>query len=220
MSNKVANKSLIITLLLVSSFVLQAQKVGLVLSGGAAKGIAHIGVMKALEENDIPIDYVVGTSMGAVVGSLYAAGFSPEEIEAIVTNPNFENWINGVSSERYQYNYTKSQDDASWLTVDLLLDKNFKASISTPLANDIIINFLLNEYLGQAARAANYNFNNLFVPFKAVAADIFSESVVKLDTGSLMQATRSSMAVPFFYRPIRINTYLMEAYMIIFLWTL
>jgi len=86
MSNKVANKSLIITLLLVSSFVLQAQKVGLVLSGGAAKGIAHIGVMKALEENDIPIDYVVGTSMGAVVGSLYAAGFSPEEIEAIVTN--------------------------------------------------------------------------------------------------------------------------------------
>ena len=124
MSNKVANKSLIITLLLVSSFVLQAQKVGLVLSGGAAKGIAHIGVMKALEENDIPIDYVVGTSMGAVVGSLYAAGFSPEEIEAIVTNPNFENWINGVSSERYQYNYTKSQDDASWLTVDLLLDKN------------------------------------------------------------------------------------------------
>ena len=78
MSNKVANKSLIITLLLFSSFVLQAQKVGLVLSGGAAKGIAHIGVMKALEENDIPIDYVVGTSMGAVVGSLYAAGFSPE----------------------------------------------------------------------------------------------------------------------------------------------
>tara|TARA_R110000796_G_scaffold96719_1_gene202951 strand:- start:352490 stop:354820 length:2331 start_codon:yes stop_codon:yes gene_type:complete len=211
MSNKVANKSLIITLLLFSSFVLQAQKVGLVLSGGAAKGIAHIGVMKALEENDIPIDYVVGTSMGAVVGSLYAAGFSPEEIEAIVTNPNFENWINGVSSERYQYNYTKSQDDASWLTVDLLLDKNFKASISTPLANDIIINFLLNEYLGQAARVANYNFNNLFVPFKAVAADIFSESVVKLDTGSLMQATRSSMAVPFFYRPIKFqNQYIFD----------
>ncbi|KYG84523.1 hypothetical protein AWW67_05275 [Roseivirga seohaensis] len=211
MSIKIANRSLVIALLLCSSFILHAQKVGLVLSGGAAKGIAHIGVMKALEENNIPIDYVVGTSMGAVVGSLYAAGFSPEEIEIIVTNPNFENWINGVSSERYQYNYTKSQDDASWLTVDLLLDKNLKASISTPLANDIIINFLLNEYLGQAAKAADYNFDNLFVPFKAVAADIFSEKVVRLDTGSLMQATRSSMAVPFFYRPIKFqNQYIFD----------
>lgn len=211
MSIKVVKRSLIITLLLYSSFIAQAQKVGLVLSGGAAKGIAHIGVMKALEENDIPIDYVVGTSMGAVVGSLYSAGFSPEEIEKIVTNPNFEDWINGVSSERYQYNYTKSQDDASWVTVDLLFDKNFQASISTPLANDIIINFLLNEYLGQAAQAANYNFSHLFVPFKAVAADIFSEKVVKLDTGSLMQATRSSMAVPFFYRPIKFqNQYIFD----------
>ncbi|WP_323755481.1 patatin-like phospholipase family protein [Roseivirga sp.] len=208
---RIVNKSLIITLLLCSSFIIHAQKVGLVLSGGAAKGIAHIGVMKALEENNIPIDYVVGTSMGAVVGSLYAAGFSPEEIEIIVTNPNFEDWINGKSSERYQYNYTKSLDDASWITVDLLFDKDFQASISTPLANDIIINFLLNEYLGQAAQAANYNFDHLFVPFKAVAADIFSEKVVRLDTGSLMQATRSSMAVPFFYRPIKFqNQYIFD----------
>ncbi|MGW8121778.1 patatin-like phospholipase family protein [Roseivirga echinicomitans] len=204
-------KSVVFSLLLCSSLIAQGQKVGLVLSGGAAKGIAHIGVMKALEENDIPIDYIVGTSMGAVVGSLYASGFSPEEIEAIVSNPNFEDWINGKSTERYQYNYTKSQDDASWITVGLLFDKNFQASINTPLANDIIINFLLNEYLGQAAKAANYNFDNLFVPFKAIAADIFSEKVVKLDTGSLMQATRSSMAVPFFYRPIKFqNQYMFD----------
>ena len=191
--------------------MLNAQKVGLVMSGGAAKGIAHVGVIKALEENNIPIDYVVGTSMGAVVGSLYSAGFSPEEMEAIMLNPSFESWINGSSSDRYQYNYTKSQDDASWLTVDLLFDQNFQASISTPLANDIIINFMLNEFLGQAAQASNYNFDNLFVPFKAIAADIFSEKVVKLDSGSLMQATRSSMAVPFFYRPIKFqNQYVFD----------
>ena len=181
------------------------------MSGGAAKGIAHVGVIKALEENNIPIDYIVGTSMGAVVGSLYAAGFSPEEIEGIMLNPSFESWINGSSSDRYQYNYTKSQDDPSWLTVDLLFDQNFQASVNTPLANDIIINFILNEYLGQAAQKSNYNFDNLFIPFKAIAADIFSEKVVKLDSGSLMQATRASMAVPFFYRPIKFqNQYVFD----------
>ena len=71
--------SLIITLLSLS-FPLSAQKVGLVLSGGGAKGMAHIGVIRALEENGIPIDYIAGTSMGAVIGSLYAMGYSPDEM--------------------------------------------------------------------------------------------------------------------------------------------
>lgn len=211
MSSTALNKYIITVLLLCVAFLLKAQKVGVVMSGGAAKGIAHIGVLKALEENNIPIDYVVGTSMGAVVGSLYAAGYSPEEIERIAMNPAFEDWVNGSSTERYQYNYTKSQDNASWLAVDLLFNENFKASINTPLANDLIINFILNEYLGQAAQKANYDFDNLFVPFKAVAAEIFSEKVVRLDSGSLMQATRSSMAVPFFYRPIKfMNQYIFD----------
>ena len=92
------------------------------MSGGAAKGIAHIGVLKALEENGIPIDYVIGTSMGAVVGSLYAAGYSPEEIAEIALNPSFKDWVNGTSSDTYQYNYTKSQVDASLASVDLLFN--------------------------------------------------------------------------------------------------
>jgi NTE family protein len=191
--------------------VLKAQKVGVVMSGGAAKGIAHIGVLQALEENGIPIDYVVGTSMGAVVGSLYAAGYSPEEIAEIALNPSFKDWVNGASSDRYQYNYTKSQDDGSLVSVDLLFNENFQASFNTPIANDLIINFILSEYLGQAAQAAHYDFNKLFVPFKAIAAEIFSEKVVRLDSGSLMQATRSSMAVPFFYRPIKFdNKYMFD----------
>jgi NTE family protein len=198
-------------MLMLLSSVLMAQKVGVVMSGGAAKGIAHIGVLKALEENEIPINYVVGTSMGAVVGSLYSAGFSPEEIAQIALNPSFKDWVNGTSTERYQYNYTKSQDDASILSFDLLFNEKFEATFNTPIANDLIINFILSEYLGQAAQAANYNFDNLFVPFKAIAAEIFSETIVPLDSGSLMQATRSSMAVPFFYRPIKFqNQYLFD----------
>lgn len=181
------------------------QSVGLVLSGGGAKGIAHIGVLKALEENNIPIDYIVGTSMGAVVGGLYAAGYSPEEIETIVRSPSFQNWVNGTSTEKYQYNYTKSEDDASWISLDLILDGNSGASLNTPIANDLVINFILNEYLTQAAQAADFDFDNLLIPFKSVAANVFTQETVALDSGSIMQAVRSSMAVPFFYRPIKYN---------------
>lgn len=71
------------------SFCAQAQKVGLVLSGGAAKGLAHIGVLKALEENEIPIDYIIGTSMGGIIGGCYAAGYSPGQIEEMILSEDF-----------------------------------------------------------------------------------------------------------------------------------
>ncbi len=192
-------------LLLTLSIQLSAQKVGLVLSGGGAKGIAHIGVIKALEENNIPIDYIVGTSMGAVVGAFYAAGYSPDEIESLVVSEEFQNWVNGTSTEKYQYNYTKSEDNASWLTLDILLDSGAGAKLNTPIANDLIINFVLNEYLTQAAKKADFDFGKLFVPFKSVAADVFRQKTVPIDSGSIMEAVRSSMAVPFFYRPIKYN---------------
>ena len=69
---------------LLCGFILQAQKVGLVLSGGGAKGMTHIGIIRALEENNIPIDYITGTSMGAIIGSLYAMGYSPDDMEALL----------------------------------------------------------------------------------------------------------------------------------------
>lgn len=211
MSFNSTTKLILIGLFLFFVTNLNGQKVGLVMSGGAAKGIAHIGVLKALEENEIPVDYIVGTSMGAVIGSLYSAGFSPDEIAEIALNPSFKDWVIGTSTERYQYNYTKSQDDASMLAFDLLFNEKFQATFNSPIANDLIINFILSEYLGQAAQAANYDFDNLFVPFRAVAAEIFSETIMPIDSGSLMQATRSSMAVPFFYRPIKFeNKYLFD----------
>lgn len=196
---------------LLSGTALLGQRVGLVLSGGGAKGIAHIGVLKALEENEIPIDYIVGTSMGAVVGAFYAAGYSPEEIEQLVRNPTFIDWINGTSTEKYEYNYTKSEDNASWFSLDLLLSPNAGPTINTPIANDIILNFVLNEYLTQAAQSADFDFNKLFIPFRAVAAEVFTQETISIDSGSIMQAVRSSMAVPFFYRPIKYqNQYLFD----------
>lgn len=85
-----------------------AQKVGVVFSGGGAKGLAHIGVLKALEENNIPIDYIVGTSMGGVVGAMYAAGYTPQEIERIAVSTNFQDWVSGKFDSDYRYFFQKN----------------------------------------------------------------------------------------------------------------
>ena len=79
----------------------QAQKVGLVLSGGGAKGLTHIGIIRALEENNIPIDYITGTSMGAIIGSLYAMGYSPDDMEKLIKSEDCKRWYTGNIDERY-----------------------------------------------------------------------------------------------------------------------
>src|SRR3954462_640888 len=105
-----------LTLILVYSLTLSfSQKVGLDLSGGAAKGLAHIGVLKALEENEIPIDYIVGTSMGGVVAGCYASGMSPQQIEDIILSSDFRDWINGRLEKGYNYYYNKNDEYPSFI---------------------------------------------------------------------------------------------------------
>src|SRR5258705_8520119 len=103
--------ALSIFLLLISLTNFAQQKVGLVFSGGAAKGLAHIGVLKALEENEIPIDYVKGTSMGGIVAGCYAAGMSPSQIEDIMTFTAFLDLVKGRFEKRSQYYYYKKEDE-------------------------------------------------------------------------------------------------------------
>src|SRR4051812_12352891 len=99
-----------------------AQKVGLVLSGGGAKGIAHVGVLKALEENEIPINYVTGTSMGGIVAGCYAAGMSPQQIEEIMLSKEFIGWVTGRLEQGYNYYYNRPDDNPSVLKINLSLD--------------------------------------------------------------------------------------------------
>ena len=89
--------------------MLHAQKVGLVLSGGGAKGMTHIGIIRALEENNIPIDYITGTSMGAIIGSLYAMGYSPDDMEALLRSEDFKRWYSGKVEPKYaKFNVSNS----------------------------------------------------------------------------------------------------------------
>lgn len=180
------------------------QKVGLVFSGGAAKGLAHVGVLKALEANEIPIDYIVGTSMGGIVGGYYAAGISPAQIEEIVLSKEFLQWINGRLGESNYY-FSKNDDDASFLRLNLSLDSAFSVLINTSLANDLSLNFALAEKLAQPSAVSRNNFDSLFIPLRVVAADIFTQNEVILANGMLSDALRATQTVPFFYNPIRID---------------
>jgi len=181
------------------------QKVGLVLSGGAAKGIAHVGVLKALEENEIPIDYIVGTSMGGIIGGCYAAGMSPNQIEDIVLSDDFLNWVRGRIEEGQDYYYYKNDPTPSFIRLNLSLDSTFSVLFNTSIANDLSLNFALAEKFAQPSAIARNNFDSLFVPLRVMVSDIFTQTEVTLDHGSLSDALRATQTVPWFYNPIRID---------------
>lgn len=198
-----------ITLYIIINFFITShlfsQKVGLVLSGGAASGVAHVGVIKALEENNIPIDYITGTSMGALVGALYASGYSPAEIEAIFISEKFQQMVRGEVDEQYQYYFKKRRDNASWITVKFSKDTVLSTSLPTSVISPVAIDFELMELLSGSAAKANYNFDSLFVPFRCVASDVEEKKSVKFSEGHLSQAVRASMSYPFYLKPVRIN---------------
>ncbi len=196
---------LLLLFILLSLCGLGQQKVGLVLSGGAAKGIAHVGVLKALEENEIPIDYIVGTSMGGIIGGCYAAGMSPNQIEEIVLSQEFLSWIRGRTEEGEDYYYYKKEKTPSFISLNLSLDSTFSVLFNTSIANDLSLNFALAEKFAQPSAIAKDNFDSLFVPLRIMVADIFTQTAVSLDHGVLSDALRATQTVPLFYNPIRID---------------
>lgn len=178
---------------------------GLVLSGGGALGLSHIGVIKALEENNIPIDYITGTSAGALVGSMYAAGFSPEQMQLFVTDKKFQLFSAGGIESKFQYFFRKEEDDASWLDLRIAEDFNLSKAIPTNLTNPVGMDFENMSQYSSISAAVKYNFDSLFVPFRCVAADISSKSQVVFSKGNLDQAVRASMTYPGYLRPITVD---------------
>jgi NTE family protein len=182
-----------------------AQQVGLVLSGGGAKGLAHIGVLKALEENEIPVDYLVGTSMGGVVGGLYAAGYTPLEMEEIVLSRDFQDWVGGKLSDGFKFYYSQNDPNPSLLSLKVVLDTSFRAKLESELVNDVPINLALAQFLAYPSARANYDFDQLLVPFRCLAAEIFTQEQVVIRQGSLSTAVRATLSVPFFFHPVKVD---------------
>ncbi len=203
--------TLFLFFLLTCALPLSAQKVGLVLSGGGAKGITHIGVIRALEENNIPIDYVAGTSMGAIIGSLYAMGYSPDEMTEILKSEDFRKWSTGEVEEEYMYYFKRNIPTPEFFNVRL----NLKDSISikphflpSSVVDPIQMNLVFVDIFGPATGGAKGDFDKLFIPFRCVAADVYNKKQLIMREGDLGDAVRASMTFPFMFKPIKIDSVL------------
>lgn len=196
---------LFFVLMLFASYEMQAQRVGLVLSGGGVRGFAHIGVIKALEENNIPIDYLAGTSAGALVGSMYVTGKSPQEMEQLVLNDRFRQLATGVIEEDLGFYFSKKEIDASWVTIKLAYDSLLKTKLPGSIINSAPVDFELLTDLSIPSAKANYCFDSLFVPYRCVSADIVNKKQVIFKNGDLAQAVRASMAFPLYFSPLTID---------------
>lgn len=192
-----------------SPFLVKGQSVGLALSGGGSKGLSHIGVIKALEENGIPIDYITGTSAGSLIGALYASGWTPREMEELVLSERFRYMVDGKMEPDYVYFFKKPDYDASWVTYKFTIDsvriRNLPSSLVTPAALD----FEMMASFAASEAKAGYNFDSLFVPFRCVASDVSAKNSVVFSKGNLNQAVRASMSYPFYLKPIVVNNKLL-----------
>lgn len=195
----------LLLLLLFSQSNVFSQRVGVVLSGGGALGIAHIGVLQALEDNNIPIDYIAGTSMGALVGGMYAAGWSPAEIMKYMSSENFLYEVQGKIKPDYVYYFKRKEPDAGGFSFKFSIDSIFKASIPTNIVSPYAMDFGLMEHTAAPGAAAKYNYDSLMIPFRCVAADIEDQKEVVFKDGSLADGLRTSTTFPFYFKPISVN---------------
>ena len=205
---------LLIMMLVMLLLPAHAQRVGLVLSGGGAKGMTHIGIIRALEENGIPIDYITGTSMGAIIGSLYAMGYSPDEMEDLLRSPDFKRWYTGVVEPRYAYYFKQNLPTPEFFNLRFSLGSRDSTrvkpqlSIPTSVVNPIQMNLAFVGLYGQATAACGGDFNDLFVPFRCVASDVYNKRPVVMRQGDLGDAVRASMSFPFVFKPIEMDSVL------------
>lgn len=198
-------KQAVLILIFFTSLTLFAQeqkrpKVGLVLSGGGAKGFAHIGVLKVLEDAGVKIDFIGGTSMGAVVGGLYASGYNAAQLDSIFRETNFDELLSDYIPRASKNFYEKKNDDLYALSLPF---NDFKIGIPKALSKGLY-NFNLLSRLTRNARHVR-DFNQLPTPFLCIGSNIETGEQVILDRGNLAQAMIASAAFPSLFTPVEID---------------
>ena len=214
-------KNILIVALVLVSYTTYAQdttavrtrpKVGLVLSGGGAKGAAHIGVLKYLEEAGIPIDYIAGTSMGSIVGGMHAMGYSSEEILNLISSVD---WNRLISNEvdRRKISFTQKTEKGSHIinipfslktkNKENLQVKSFRNSLPNGIVSgDNLINLFNSLSVGYSD---SMSFRNLPIPFICIATNMMNGEAEILDKGIFTKSLRASMAIPILFDPIKIG---------------
>jgi NTE family protein len=183
-------------------------KIGLVLSGGGARGIATIGVIEAFEEAGVPIDFIAGTSMGSIIGGLYAAGYSVEQLKALVDTTDWEALLSfGDDSRRKDLFYDqKLADDKS---IVVLRFDGFEPVLPQAFSTGQRLTHYLNILVLQSVYHPTSSFDELRIPFRAVATDLISGKRVVLGRGDLTEALRASVTVPLLFSPVKKDTSLL-----------
>ncbi len=181
-------------------------RIGLALSGGGARGGAHVGVLKAIEVYGVPIDYIAGTSMGAIIGALYASGYSADEIETVLKETDWNAALKD-SPDRTDQTMRKKELESQFL---IRLRVGFNGGkIQLPLG---AVN---GQHLAQIFQVLFlpvvdiHEFDRLPIPFRAVATDLVSGEAVVLSSGSLSDSVRASMSVPAVFTPVRLGGHLL-----------
>ncbi len=203
---RIALICLVVVLLAVQQVT--AQRVGLVLSGGGAKGLAHIGMIQALEENGIPIDYVAGTSIGAIIGGLYAMGYSPADMMDLFKSPTFMNWMNGTVEKEYSNFFRRPDPTPEIISTEFSLkDTTLKPGkiLPTSLMNPIQMNFAFLQLTAQYTAQCQGDFNQLFIPYRSIASNVNERKSYVFRTGDLGDAIRASMTFPFVFKAIKVE---------------
>jgi len=213
-------KICLVTIALAVVVCLQAQndviraprpKVGVVMGGGGAKGAAHIGVLKYIEEMGIPVDYVAGTSMGSIMGGLYALGYTPDQLKQLISNMDWSQYI-GNKIDR-----ATMSEEARRRNSTFLLNVPFSfGSLSDDNSNSTFISQLPSAYVNNSSLVNLFNdlcvgyqeqmdFNDLPIPFACVATDLITGDEVVLRSGIVPTAMRASMAIPGVFSPVQIG---------------
>ena len=175
-------------------------KIGLVLSGGGAKGLAHIGVLKVLEEAGVKIDYIGGTSMGAIVGGLYASGYNAHQLDSIFNGLDYEAIIQDYVSRGSKNFNEKTSDERYTFSLPF---KDFKIGFPLAFSKGLYNYYAINQLTQHVHHITD--FNQLPIPFLCIATDIETGKQVLLNKGYLPQAMAASSALPSLYSPIEIN---------------
>ncbi len=200
MKNKILSILCLCLFLSVANGQNRASKIGFAFSGGGAKGLAHVGVLKVLEEEGIIPDYIAGTSMGSIIGGLYAIGYSAEQLETLTKEVIWEDYFNDNLDRSYLAIEEKSQADRYQVQFPF---SNGRISLPTGFVGGQKIGLLLSQ-LTVPVHGIN-DFNYFQIPFRAIATDLVTGKEVVIDKGFLPDALRASMSIPTVFQPIELN---------------
>ncbi|WP_346855426.1 patatin-like phospholipase family protein [uncultured Draconibacterium sp.] len=186
------------------SLRLEKPKIGLVLSGGGAKGLAHVGVIKVLEEAGIKPDIITGTSMGSIVGSLYAAGYSVDELSWIVKNANWPQLLTDDENLRMVTMLEKRESKKYTFEIPI---KEKKINLPAGLIEGQHLETYFSELFWPLS--SQQNFDSLPIPFHCMSVDIISGKVVEHSSGDLVKSIRASMSIPTVFSPVHLDSMLL-----------